>query len=60
MTVLLEESTAADDQKAELLFKEARRRRRRLRIMWMAMGMTAVVVLGSLGFTLVRSSSPSI
>ena len=58
MTVLLEESTAADDQNAQLLFKEARRRRRRLRTMWIAMGTTAIVVFVGLGLTLDRSSSP--
>src|SRR6202451_1950059 len=58
MTVLLEKPTATDDQNAHLLFKEARRRRRRLRFMWIAIGTTAILVLGSLGFTLDRSSSP--
>lgn len=58
MTVLLEEPTAADDQDAQLLFKEARQRRRRLRIKWFAIGTTAVVVLVSLGFALDRFSSP--
>lgn len=60
MTVLLEKTTAADDQNAQLLFREARRRRRRLRFMWIAIGTTAIFVLGSLGFTLDRSSSPPI
>ena len=58
MTLLLEEPTAADDQNAQLLFKEARRRRRRLRIIWMAMGATVIVVFVGLGLTLDRSSSP--
>jgi hypothetical protein len=58
MTVLLEEPTAAADQNAQLLFKEARRRRRRLRIMWIAIGTTAVVFLVSLGLTLSLFSSP--
>jgi hypothetical protein len=58
MTVLLEEPTAADDQNAQLLFKEARRRRRRLRMMWIAIGTTAVGFLGSLGLTLSLISSP--
>ena len=58
MTVLLEEPTAAADQNAQLLFKEARRRRRRLRIMWIAIGTTAVLLLVSLGLTLNRFSSP--
>ena len=58
MTVLLEEPTAQDDQNAQLLFKEARRRRRRLRFMWIAIATTAILVLGSLGFALDRSSSP--
>jgi hypothetical protein len=58
MTVLLEEPTTADDQNAQLLFKEARRRRRRLRIMWIAIGTTAVVFLVSLGLTLSLFSSP--
>ena len=60
MTLLLEEPTAQDDQNAQLLFKEARRRRRRLRIIWMAMGATAIVVFVGLGLTLDRSSSPPI
>jgi hypothetical protein len=58
MTLLLEEPMAQDDQNAQLLFKEARRRRRRLRIMWIAIGTTAIVVFGTFGFTLDRSSSP--
>jgi hypothetical protein len=58
MTVLLEEPTTADDQNAQLLFKEARRRRRHLRIMWIAIGTTAVVFLVSLGLTLSLFSSP--
>ena len=51
MTVLLEESTAADDQHAQLLFKEARRRRRRLRTMWIGIGTTAILALASFGLT---------
>jgi len=58
MTLLLEEPTAENDQKAQLLFKEARRRRRRLRIMWMAVGAIVFVVFVGLGLTLHRSSSP--
>jgi hypothetical protein len=58
MTVLLEDLTAEDDQNAQLLFKEARRRRRRLRIMWIAIGTTAVVFVVSLGLTLNLFSSP--
>ena len=58
MTLLLEEPTAKDDQNAQLLFKEARRRRRRLRVIWMAMGATVIVVSVGLGLTLHRSSSP--
>lgn len=58
MTVLLEEPTAQADQKAQLLFEEARRRRRRLRVIWMAIGATVIVVFVGLGLTLDRSSSP--
>jgi len=58
MTVLLEEPTAADHQNAQLLFKEARRRRRRLRIMWIAIGTTAVVLLANRGLALNLISSP--
>ena len=58
MTALLEEPATTDDQKAQLLFKEARRRRRRLRTLWIAMGTTAILVSIGLGLTLDRSSSP--
>jgi hypothetical protein len=58
MTSLLEEPAVQDDQNAQLLFKEARRRRRRLRVIWMAMGATAIVASVGLGLTLDRSSSP--
>ena len=51
MTLLLEEPTAADEQRAHLLFKEARQRRRRLRIIWIAIVTTVVVSLVSLGLT---------
>ena len=45
MTLLLEEPTAADEQRAQLLFKEARQRRRRLRFIWIAIVTTVVVSL---------------
>jgi hypothetical protein len=58
MTVVLEKPSAADDQNAQLLFKEARRRRRRLRVVWMAVGATVIAAFVGLGLTLDRSSSP--
>ena len=58
MTVLIEKPTAADDQNAQLLFKEARRRRRRLRMIRMAMGAIVIVVFVGLGLTLGRTPSP--
>lgn len=49
MTLLLEEPTAADEQKAQLLFREARQRRRRLRFIWTAIVTTVVVSLITFG-----------
>lgn len=63
MTALLEEPTTADDQNAQLLFREARRRRRRLRVMWIAIGTSAIVILVSLGRPLnlfSSSTTPSV
>jgi hypothetical protein len=45
MTLLLDEPTAADEQRAQLLFKEARQRWRRLRFIWIAIVTTVVVSL---------------
>jgi hypothetical protein len=58
MSLLLEEPTDADEQVAQLLFREARRRRRRLRILWTAMGATAVLAAVGLGLSLHGASSP--
>jgi hypothetical protein len=58
MTLLLEEPTAADDQQAQLLFKEARQRRRRLRTIWITIASVVVGSLVSLGFTLHLLASP--
>jgi hypothetical protein len=52
MTLLLEEPNAADEQRAQLLFKEARQRRRRLRFIWIAIVTTVVVSLISYGLIL--------
>jgi len=52
-----EAPTAADEQKAQLLFKEARRRRRRLRIIWITIAAALVVALVSFGLTFHRLSS---
>ena len=63
MTALLEEPTTADDQNVQLLFREARRRRRRLRVMWIAIGTSAIVILVSLGRPLnlfSSSTTPSV
>lgn len=49
MTLLLEDPIAADEQRAQLLFKEARQRRRRLRFIWIAIVTTIVVSLISFG-----------
>jgi len=49
MTLLLEEPIAADEQRAQLLFKEARQRRRRLRFIWITIVTTVVVSLISSG-----------
>jgi len=51
VTLLLHEPAAADEQKAQLLFKEARQRRRRLRIIWIAIVTVVVASLVSLGLT---------
>jgi hypothetical protein len=51
VTLLLEEPNAADEQRAQLLFKEARQRRRRLRIIWITIVTIIVVSLVSLGLT---------
>ena len=52
MTLLLEEPSAAVEQEAQLLFKEAHQRRRRLRIIWVTIvsAVVAVVVLLGLAF----------
>ena len=57
MTLLLEEPTAADEQGAQLLFKEARRRRRRLRIVRIGLVTAVVVALVGFGLSFHRSSS---
>jgi hypothetical protein len=60
VTLLLEEPTAADEQLAQLLFKEARQRRRRLRTVWITIVTAVVLSLVSLGLTFhLFSSSPS-
>lgn len=51
MTLLLEDPIAADEQRAQLLFKEARQRRRRLRFIWIGIVTTVVVSLISYGLT---------
>jgi hypothetical protein len=55
----LETPTAADEQNAQLLFREARRRRRRLRIIWIAIGTTVVVSLVTMGVAFPHFSSSS-
>jgi hypothetical protein len=57
MTLLLEEPTAADEQDAQLLFREARRRRRRLRIVRIGLVTAVVVALVGFGLSFHRSSS---
>ena len=58
MTLLLEEPTAADDQQAQLLFREARQRRRRLRTIWFTVASVVVISLASLGLSFHLFSSP--
>jgi hypothetical protein len=56
MTLLLEEPSAAHEQDAQFLFKEARRRRRRLRIVWIGLVTAVVVALVGFGLSFHRSS----
>ena len=51
MTLLLEDPIAADEQTAQLLFKEARQRRRRLRFFWSTI--VTIVVVALVGFGLI-------